>query len=273
MSSMLDLVREAVTPDLMRKISAVIGESPGATEKAMGAAVPTILESLADKASTVEGAERLRSMISEGGYGAGMLDKLGATLSGGASESLLRKGSSLISGLFGHRAATIADTIASVAGISRGSSSSLLGLAAPLVMSVLGKQVASRSLDAAGLMGMLTGQRSAITSALPAGLGSLFGAPSAAATAGRDRERVATASAARESPRPLTEEPTYEAPRRSGTGWLLPGLAIAALALLGTLFLSQRRAPDVAERVEPPRPAPAAVAQPTPVTAPNATAR
>ena len=39
MSSMLDLVREAVTPDLMRKISAVIGESPGATEKAMGAAV------------------------------------------------------------------------------------------------------------------------------------------------------------------------------------------------------------------------------------------
>ena len=47
---------------------------------------------------------------------------------------------------------------------------------------------------------------------------------------------------------------------------MLPGLAIAALALLGTLFLSQRRAPDVAERVEPPRPAPAAVAQPTPVT-------
>jgi hypothetical protein len=115
-------------------------------------------------------------MVTEGGYGGSMLDKLGSMLSGGSgTDSLQRIGSGLVSSLFGDKAGGIADTIAGLAGIRSGSAGSLLSLAARLVMSVLGKQIAGGGLGATGLMNMLIGQRSAVSSALPAGLSSLIG--------------------------------------------------------------------------------------------------
>jgi outer membrane protein OmpA-like peptidoglycan-associated protein len=213
-----------------------------------------------------------------------MLDKLGAMLGGGSgTDSLLRKGSGLVSSLLGDRAGGIADTIGGLAGIGRSSSGSLMNLAAPLVMSVLGKLIAGRGLDAAGLMSMLMGQRSEITSALPAGLRSLFGAPDYATPRGPDRERVPVATAAREPSRHVAEEPAYREPERSSTPSWLPALALAGLALLATVLLTQRRGPEVAERAPAPPPAqtvapaaqpPAAQATaPTPAPAPAALPR
>jgi outer membrane protein OmpA-like peptidoglycan-associated protein len=259
MNSIVDLVRDTLTPDLMRKMSGVVGESAGATEKAVGAAIPALLAGIADKGSTLAGAERIRSTITEGGYGAGMLDKLGSMLGGGSgTESLLNMGSGLVSSLFGGKAAGIAESIAGLAGIGRGSSSSLLSLVAPFVLSVLGRQIAGRGLDASGLMSMLAGQRSSIASALPAGLGSFFGEKDYTAP------RVTTP---RETARYVAEDPVYHEPeRRGGTPWLWPALALGGLALLGALFMIPRRAPDVA--VRPPAPPPVqapAPAQPPPV--------
>ena len=85
MMAILDLVRDAVTPQLVHKMSEVIGESPGAIEKGMSAAVPALLNAIAERASTVEGAERMRAMIVEGGYGAGMLDRLDGLRADGAT--------------------------------------------------------------------------------------------------------------------------------------------------------------------------------------------
>jgi outer membrane protein OmpA-like peptidoglycan-associated protein len=276
MSSILDLVRDAVTPDLVRKMSGVIGESPGATQKGMDAAVPALLRGIAEAASTLEGAERIRSLATEGGYGAGLLDRLGPMLGGGSSDVMLRKGSSLLFSLLGDKAGKTAAVIAGLAGIGRGASGTLLGLAAPLVMSVLGKEITGRGLDAGGLMSMLTGQRGAITSALPAGLSPIFGPVSHATPGELDRERTPAAAASRETTRYSTEEsPDREAALWSTPAWRWPALAVAGLMLLGSLFLTQWRAPQVDEPVpgSPPARAVAPAVQPpvarTPAPAPD----
>jgi outer membrane protein OmpA-like peptidoglycan-associated protein len=266
MNSIVDLVRDAVTPELVRKMSGVIGEPQGSTETAMGAVVPALLGGVADKAATPAGAERIHSLITEGGFGAGMLEKLGGLLGGGSgTDNLLRTGSSLVSGLFGDKAGGITETIAGLAGIGRGSAGSLLSLAAPLVMSVLGKQIALRGLDAAGLMSMLMGQRSAIASALPTGLGHLIGAKDYGAPRVPEVERIPASPTVRDTSRYVAEEPAYREPeRRASPSWLWPAIALGGLALLGTLFLIPRRAPDVAVRA----PAPPAVQAPAPAATP-----
>ena len=52
MSSILDMVRDAVTPELMSRMSGIVGETPAATQKAFGAAVPAILSGTAERAAT-----------------------------------------------------------------------------------------------------------------------------------------------------------------------------------------------------------------------------
>jgi OOP family OmpA-OmpF porin len=253
MSSILDMVRDAVTPELVSRMSGIVGESPAATQKAFGAAVPAILAGTAERAATPDGAEWLLGMITGGDYSGSTLDGPGSLLGGRGASDLMQGGSRILSGLFGGRADRLAGALASFAGLRRGSASSLLSLAAPVVMGVLGKQVASRGLDSTGLASLLGGQRSAFTSAIPSGLTSLLGAGEAAdptlmtpsaerSTTALGRDRFADAE-------PVERE------RRGLGAW---PLVLAGLAVLALVFLFTRgRAPEVAQAPTPP-PAPAA---------------
>jgi outer membrane protein OmpA-like peptidoglycan-associated protein len=222
--SILDLVRSAVTPDVVRRVSGVIGETPAATEKAFGAAVPAILAGAAERASTPTGAEGLLSMITQGGYSGGLLDTLGSQLGVESSSRLMQAGARIISSLFGGHREALTDTVASAAGMRRGSVTSLLSLAAPIVMSVLGKQIASRGLDATGLISLLGGQRDAIMALVPGGLAGLLGGP---------------------APRAIPDEPVeFDRRRPSLWGWPLLAAILAGVALL--FLFARGRDPEVA---------------------------
>ena len=110
----------------------------------------------------------MRSLVTDGGWGSDLLDNLGSRLGGGGTSSLLAAGAQLFSGVFGSKADSITDLIASGAGMARGSASTILAAATPIVMSVLGKQIVSRGLGASGLATMLAGERTSLLGALPA---------------------------------------------------------------------------------------------------------
>ena len=241
MASILDQARQAMTPEIVRSVGSFIGESPSATSKGFASAMPTVLAGLMDTASTTSGAERVRSMISDGGYGSGMLGNLGNMITGGsATDSLMRSGGHLLSNIFGSRTDEVSDAVARSADVPRSSATKLLALAAPIIMSILGREIGSRGLDTAGLMGLLTGERSSLMSLLPAGIGSLLGFKSAPAPAA---ERVRTEPPAPVSYRHVGEPATSE--RAAGWSWW-PAIA-AGLAALALLFLFTRPpAPTVA---------------------------
>lgn len=248
MPSILDLVRDTVTPEITRTIGTVVGETPDATRDTLRAAVPSVLAGVIDTASTPAGAERVRSLIADGGYGAGTLDHLGSMLGqAGSADTLVKSGTRLLSSLFGSRMDGITDLVANAGGVRRSSASTILGLVAPIVMGVIGKQIAGRGLDASGLLNMLSGQRASILSAAPAGLAALFGM--------RDLSRgpvepVTPAAATRVQSEPVRVERTewepIERDRGPAISRLWPAL-LAGLAGLGLLFfLTRSREPDVA---------------------------
>jgi OmpA-OmpF porin, OOP family len=199
---LLGLVKDQLTSAAVGKISDFLGESSDNTQSALGAAVPTILGSLMEKASTTDGAGSVLGMLKDGGHDGGMLSGLGDMLgSGDGISGLLSGGSGIISSLLGNKVGGIVDLIASVSGIKKSSSSSLLSMAAPILMGVLGKQVSSQGLGVSGLASMLMGQKDAVKAALPkgadgflnmAGLGDFVGG--AKATASRAVEEVEEAS-------------------------------------------------------------------------------
>ena len=176
MASLLELVQDAITPDIARKVSGLVGETPAATESALRRAAPAVLAGVVDLASTTAGAERVRSLVTEGGWGADVLGTLGSRLAGGSGTgNFLSSGARLVSSLFGTRADGITDLLATGSSVQRGSASTILSLAAPTVMSVIGSQVASRGLSTSGLSTMLASERTSLLGALPAGITSLLG--------------------------------------------------------------------------------------------------
>jgi OmpA-OmpF porin, OOP family len=264
-SSILDLIRDTVTPDILQRVSGVIGETPAATAKVFGAAVPAILAGATERASTPAGAEGLASMITQGGYGGGWLDNLGSLLGGGSTSALMQGGTRILGNLFGNRQESVTDAVTSLAGMRRGSVTSLLSLAAPIVMSVLGKQIVSRGLDSTGLMNMLGGQREAITGALPSGLASLLsGADPRAAVV---PPAVPTTTLTRDR---YTDDPVAVERPSGFRAWPLLAAVLVGVALL--FLFTRGRTPEVAtpNLPTPSTQAPAAsIREPASVTLPD----
>jgi outer membrane protein OmpA-like peptidoglycan-associated protein len=246
MASLLEIVQEAMTPDIARKVSGLVGETPAATESALRRAAPAVLAGVVSLASTTAGAERVRSLVTEGGWGADVLGTLGSRLAGG-SGNFLSSGARLVSSLFGTRTDGITDLLATGSGVQRASASTILSLAAPIVMSVIGSQVASRGLSTSGLSTMLAGERTSLLGALPAGITSLLGlkemrrAPVEVAPHVADvRPRGVSTAQERFDPEPAAAAATSPFSR----WWPALLIGLAAVAML--FFLTRGRPADVA---------------------------
>ena len=172
---LLGLVKDQLTSAAVGKISEFLGESSENTQSAVGAAMPTLLGGIMEKAATTDGAGSILNLLKDGGHDGSLLGNLGNLLgSGDGISGLLSGGSGLISSLLGDKVGGIVDLIANVSGIKKSSSSSLLSLAAPILMGVLGKQVSSQGLGISGLANLLMGQKDAVKAALPAGASSIL---------------------------------------------------------------------------------------------------
>jgi OOP family OmpA-OmpF porin len=148
------------------KASALVGESPASTRKAVEVAAPTVVAGLADKASSTEGAEDLMRVVED----AGLLEspaRVSDRLNSASGDELVGLGKDMLGHVFGGRLSGVADAAAAESGVKPSSMTSLLGLTAPLVFGALGGHVHTHRLDAAGLAALLGAQRSGAMSSLP----------------------------------------------------------------------------------------------------------
>ena len=279
--NLLDLAKGALTPDIMQKVSTLIGESPTNTQKAVDGAIPSVLAGLLNFASSnADGPGRLISLLTQGNY-ASLLGNLSGLLSGGSStQDLLKTGKDLLGIIFGGRLGALTDLIANNSGIKSTSASSLLSLIAPLLLGLIGRETASQGLNASSLVNLLMGQKDLIAKAAPAGLAGVLGLANLGnlgSGLADTAARVATGTAS------ATTTRAVEAAREgSGIGkWLIP-LLLAGLLIPWLLFsrgcseepapIAKREAtpppPPVARPAPPPPPAP--VAEPAPRSAPAA---
>jgi hypothetical protein len=222
--SLIDLARRYVTPDVIDRIASYTGETPAATTKAIGGAVPSVIAGMLQSASAPGGLGQLVDLFSQNRsqFGGGMLDNLGGSLAGGGMDALVKGAGPLLGSLFGARSGGLTDLLAGHAGVKKSSAMSLLSLAAPFVMNLIGKSLTSRGgVSADGLRDLLLSQRGSLAAAAPPGLAGALGLGDLGSLG------AGLASQAGDSARAAASE------AKGGLGKLLPILVgIAALLLL-----------------------------------------
>ncbi len=229
MADLLGTVSSYLTPEMIQRVAALIGESPPATQKSVGIAVPTILSGLANLASSDTGTSQLINMVTRLGGDGNLLNDLGGLLGGGpTTQTTMNAGRDALQTIFGGKLNGVLDALAGAGGAKSSSASSLLSLLVPIVLAVLGKERRTAGLDAGGLASLLRNQRGSWASLLPGAVSALLSAVAPAAT-----------------PRHVPPPPPTSSPLR----WLIP---VALLGLLGA-WLAARRAVTPHGR-RPPRP-------------------
>ncbi|MFY2559227.1 OmpA family protein [Corallococcus terminator] len=253
--NLIDMVRERFTGNVMQKMGSAMGEDPSTLGKALPGVIATIGGSVAERGSTEAGAQRLMSQLNEGGYtgpNAGNEDILSADTE--------ERGQGMLSGLFGDKLGSITSALGRSGGFSNSKSAGgMMALVAPMIMGVIGKHVRDNRMGAAGLGQLLGSQKSLLSSALPAGLGSLLGIGGAAAAVGprvveevHETRAIPTVETVRRQ-QPIERAPVHHAePKKKNLSWVIP---VALLALLAGWFLTRGRRSE-------PRREQAAVTQP-----------
>jgi Bacterial protein of unknown function (DUF937) len=257
-ANLVSVVMQFLTPDMIAKIASALGLDRSVAQKAIGGAVPALLASLADVASTPNGVRQLSSTLAQ--QQPGSLESLKSLIGGSGQSTLAETGSSMLSGLFGGGTLdTMAQTIGKFAGVDASSSKSLLGMLGTLVLGALGQQQRSAGLDASGLATLLGSQKDQIAAAIPSELADQLGAAglidratgtlrSGAAAASAAGSRIAGASERTVGGASRTAYATTSAASSQWPYWL------AALVVLGGLAwyaLGRQAGETVAELPSP----------------------
>jgi hypothetical protein len=166
--NLVSAVMQFLTPDMIAKIASSLGLDRSVAQKAVGGAVPALLASLADLASTPHGARQITTLAQQQ---SGTLDSLKSFVEGSDQKTLAETGSSMLSGLFGGGVVdTLAQTIGKFAGTGEGTGKTIVGMLGPVILGALGQQQRSAGLDASGLASLLGSQKEQIAAAIPSGL-------------------------------------------------------------------------------------------------------
>ena len=218
------ITSQLMSPDVLGKLSGLIGANESQTKTATSAAVPALLNVFGKMASTNSGADQLAKAM--GGLDLGMLGNLAGALGGSQASGLGSMGGSLLTSLLGggNNLSSLVGTIASFAGMQPGIMKTLLTYLAPMVLGMVAKQFTGKP-DASSVSRLFSEQSNNIRGALPKGLslgdfGSASGRPSEPARHGGH------------SPEPQSA---------GLPGWLLPLLALGALSL-GWYIWNQNKA-------------------------------
>jgi OmpA-OmpF porin, OOP family len=238
MASFLDEATSLLSPDLISKAASAFGVPADGIQKAMGAAMPTVLGAVAGKAGDSGFMGQLFEMATSssntGSPASSAMDLLGS-IAGGGSSPMMDMGKKLVGGLFGASGDGIAGAIGKMAGVGS-AGSGIMGTVGALALSMIGNRVRSGGLNVGSLANMLMGEKDSLMKAIPGPIGAMMGlagiggAAKAATGAAAGAAVGAARSAAAAAP----------APSRS---MLVPLLGLAAVAAAGYFFWNRSKAP------------------------------
>ncbi len=222
MATMVDNVRDLVSPALVSVVSRQMAESEVAVSKGLNAALTAIFSTVSSRADDLGFMSNLADLAAKSAAGPHPLDAIGALVPSPAGIDTSSPIGGWLSSLFGHNLSDVTDGIARYAGIDRSSAAALLAIAAPLALGYIGRLVRSDKLTVTSLADLLRGQRAEFTRLLPSSF------------------RMPGVGAPYETGRTAVKE-------RAATGWSVPLMALlAALGIGGLIWWARQQPVDVA---------------------------
>ena len=244
--NILDLVKGAVSDQIMSQIGGLLGQSDSKRTSSMfETAIQSILGGMMKKSSTPAGAQDILRAVQD--QDDGLMDKLGDFLGGGGRESELEDaGNGVLDMVFGNHRDGLFGSIAKFLGLDDSIMRKLMTLAAPIVMGVIGKQVKNSALDAVGLGSLLDSQKQHLSGSMPAGLTSALGFGDFLGS-GVDAVKDASGAVAGDAGRAVAGAAGKAAMNTAGDAvdaggsllkFLVPLLLLGALAFLGYTIIT-----------------------------------
>nr|AIA11300.1 Bacterial protein of unknown function (DUF937) [uncultured bacterium] len=169
MFSLQDLLGQQQGSEAVEQISQNVGADSSVVNSAIQMALPAILGSLAQNASTPQGAESLNNAL-EQDHSGGILDNLGglgSMIFGGGQQQQTAPTPQVDAGgilghIFGSKQGQVAEQVSQNTGLNMGQTAQILMMLAPIVMGYLGRQKQQQNLDSDGLSNWLGGQQQQI---------------------------------------------------------------------------------------------------------------
>ncbi len=162
----MELVKGAVSKQVMGKIGGMLGTDEAKTNSVFDAIAGSVLGGLMKKAGSPGGNEAVLDAIEQ--QDTSILDQLGDLLGGGqGSDKLQQAGGGLLESVFGGDNSGMINTIAKSLGLDPNLVNKLIKMAAPIVMAVIGKYAKANSLDKSGVANLLSEQKSYLGNYLP----------------------------------------------------------------------------------------------------------
>lgn len=135
MSHLIDTVTRQLSGEVIGRLSREIGADGATTERAVAAALPLLVASLARNAQRPEGARSLAGALREDHDGS-LLDDLLGGLTAGSTQA---DGAKILGHMFGQREPAVRNGIGRASGLDSAQVLRLLSMLAPVVMSTLGR--------------------------------------------------------------------------------------------------------------------------------------
>jgi hypothetical protein len=163
MFSLQDLLGPQQGNEAVQEISSNVGAEPAAVNTAIQAALPMILGSLANNASTPQGAQSLDTALEQDHDGSVLdnLGGLGSMIFGGQQDAATPPRQADAGGILGHilgtNQAPVVQQASNESGLGAGQVAQILMMLAPIVMGYLGRQKQQQGVGADGLGGLLGG--------------------------------------------------------------------------------------------------------------------
>lgn len=184
MPTLLDLLRQQLNEDTIRRISDQVGANPASTQRAVEVALPLLVGGLARNANrSAESAQSLDQALEQDHDGT-LLDRLnevlgkssdGSSLADAASGaqgglSIDRRtvdGAGILGHILGGKRDAVALGISRATGMDVRQASQLLPVLAPIVMSALGRLKRQENMEAGGVADLLSQERARIEEDAP----------------------------------------------------------------------------------------------------------
>jgi len=155
MSQLIDTVTRQLSGDVIERMSREVGADGATTERAIAAALPLLVGSLARNAQSTEGARSLDGALRQDHDGS-LLDDLLGGLTAGSTRA---DGAKILGHMFGQREPAVRNGIGRASGLDSAQVLRLLSMLAPVVMSALGRMRQQEGLAPADLSTRLERER------------------------------------------------------------------------------------------------------------------
>ncbi len=247
--NILATIMNNVSPEMLARISSMLGIDRMVTEKTMNAAVPAVLAGLARVLGKPDGANQLSNALNNT-QSSNLLEGLASMVGGSGKQAVVSAGTGLLTSLLGSGGMKgISDAISQFSGVEPAQANSLAGVAGLLTANGLNKVQKENGLDAAGLARMVSQQAPQFAAAMPSGFSNML---RSAADTFQSEPTSTTHTAPVEDLRRTGA--TYQPASRTTSpspAWMYWALGLLALLGLGWLLTSMDRNPEVASTAPP----------------------